>query len=375
VITLRGAKALTPDGLVQTDVSVSDGLLVLGEVDGSRVIDIGGATIVPGLIDIQTNGGWGHDFTSNPESIWEVGERLPETGVTSFVPTIVSSPYPVIDHVIDVLRSGPPPSYAGADVLGAHIEGPWISPDWRGAHNPEYLQLPDLTVAGKWAESGVVRMVTIAPELDGAEEVAASLDAAGVVVAAGHTGASYETAILALDGAWSAVTHLFNQMSPFRHREPGMVGAALTSSRPCGLIVDGIHAHPGALRMAWQILGPDRMILVTDAMQATGLGAGTYLLGDSEVTVGAEGPRTAEGKLAGSTLTMDAAVANLEAWTDATFAQAVRCATVTPAALMKLTDRGAIRTGRRADLTVLDQEHRVVMTVVSGDVAYQRGVA
>jgi N-acetylglucosamine-6-phosphate deacetylase len=372
VITLRGGKALTPDGLVQTDVTAADGRLVLGAVDGSRVIDVSGTTIIPGLIDLQTNGGWGHDFTSDPESIWEVGRRLPETGVTSFLPTIVSSPYAVIDEAIDVLQAGPPPGYVGAEVLGAHIEGPWISPEWRGAHNPEYLTVPDVLRAEHWAESGVVRMVTIAPELEGAEETAAKLDTAGVVVAAGHTGASYEVSTAALQGSWSAVTHLFNQMSPFRHREPGMVGAALTSSRPCGLIADGLHSHPGTLLLAWQLLGPDQLILVTDAMQATGLGSGTYLLGDREVTVGHDGPRTTEGKLAGSTLTMQRAVANLATWTDATFAQAVRCATLTPATLMKVADRGAIRTGRRADMTVLDQDLEVVMTIASGMLAYER---
>jgi N-acetylglucosamine-6-phosphate deacetylase len=154
-----------------------------------------------------------------------------------------------------------------------------------------------------------------------------------------------------------------------------MVGAALISNRPCGVIVDELHCHPGALQLAWKLLGPDRLILVTDAMQAAGLGAGTYLLGDREVTVGDTGPRTAEGKLAGSTLTMEAAVANLMAWTDATFAQAVRCATSTPAALLKVNDRGAIRTGRRADMTVLDQALNVVMTIADGKLAYERGAA
>jgi N-acetylglucosamine-6-phosphate deacetylase len=373
VTTLRGAKALTPDGLVQSDVSVSGNLIVLGEVDGSRVIDDEGATIVPGLIDIQTNGGWGHDFTSDPESIWEVGERLPETGVTSFVPTIVSSPYEVVDRAIEVLKQGPPAGYAGAEVLGAHIEGPWISPGYRGAHNLDHLRLPDPDIAQRWAQSGVVQMVTIAPELEGATEVSALLDASGVVVAAGHSSADFESATAALDGPWRAVTHLFNQMSQFHHRDPGMVGAALSSNRPCGLIVDGLHSHPGTLQLAWKLLGPDRVILVTDAMQAAELGAGAYLLGDLEVMVGVEGPRTPEGKLAGSTLTMKRAVTNLAEWTEASFTQAVRCASVTPANLLSLTDRGVIRTGRRADLTVLDEDQEVVMTLVAGNVAFRRG--
>jgi N-acetylglucosamine-6-phosphate deacetylase len=138
------------------------------------------------------------------------------------------------------------------------------------------------------------------------------------------------------------------------------------------VIADGLHLHPGTLQLAWQILGPNRLILVTDGMQAVGLGGGTYLLGNLEVSVGDHGPRTREGKLAGSTLTMERAVANMEQWTDATFAQAVSCATTTPATLMQVTDRGVIRTGRRADVTVLDDDMTVLMTLVSGAVVFER---
>ncbi len=251
---LTGGQVLTPDGWLETDVTATDKGLALGAAPGAEPIDVEGLTVIPGLIDIQVNGAFGHDFTANPETIWQVGTRLPETGVTSFLPTIVTSPYEVADRAIEVLRAGPPLGYEGAAVLGLHIEGPWISPEWNGAHDPDLLRLPDRTQAQSWAASGVVRMVTIAPELEGARDAAAVLSAAGVVVSAGHSGADFETASAALDGSWSAVTHLFNQMTPFRHREPGMVGAALESTRPCGLIVDGLHSHPGAVRLAWQSL-------------------------------------------------------------------------------------------------------------------------
>jgi N-acetylglucosamine-6-phosphate deacetylase len=289
-----------------------------------------------GFLDLQVNGGWGHDFTADPATIWDVGRRLPETGVTAFLPTIVSAPYETAEAAIDVLRSGPPEGYAGARPIGLHIEGPWISPEWKGAHNPDHLLLPDLAVAGSWAESAAVKMVTLAPELDRAFEVAEVLDRAGVVVSAGHSGADFDTATRALEGPWSTVTHLFNQMSPFHHRSPGLVGAALLSDRPCGLIVDGIHADPAAVRLAWDHLGPDRLVLVTDAMQATGLGEGIYVLGDREVFVGPEGPRIGRAILAGSTLTMDVAVANLQEWTTATEDQARACASVIPAQLLGL---------------------------------------
>jgi N-acetylglucosamine-6-phosphate deacetylase len=180
----------------------------------------------------------------------------------------------------------------------------------------------------------------MAPELERAFEVATLLDSAGVVVSAGHSGADYETAAQALAGPWSTVTHLFNQMSPFHHRSPGLVGAAFLSRRPCGVIVDGIHADPAAVRLAWSQLGPDRFLLVTDAMQATGLGEGIYILGDREVFVGPDGPRIGRAILAGSTLTMDRALANLREWTSASAEEALDCASTIPARVIGLEEHG-----------------------------------
>lgn len=290
----------------------------------------------PGYVEIQINGGWGHDFTADPETIWQVGAHLPSTGVTSFLPTIVSAPYERVAAAIDVVRTGPPHDYGGARVLGLHVEGPWISPQWHGAHNPAHLLPPDIGIAREWAETGMVRMVTMAPELDDAFEVATVLAEAGVVVSAGHSGADFETSTKALSGPWRSVTHLFNQMSPFHHRSPGLVGAALLSDRPCGLIVDGIHSDPSAVRLAWKLLGPDRLVLITDAMAAAGLGQGSYRLGDHQVVVGDDGPRIGAETLAGSTLTMEQAVVNLRAWTGATGAQARACSSANPARLLGL---------------------------------------
>jgi N-acetylglucosamine-6-phosphate deacetylase len=301
------------------------------------------ALSIHGLVEIQINGGWGNDFTADPKTIWDVGDHLPETGVGSFLPTIVSAPYETVAAAIDILREGPPPGYAGARVVGLHVEGPWISSEWRGAHNPAHLRAPDIAVAREWAQSGLVRLVTMAPELDGAFDVASFLDGAGVVVSAGHSGADFETASKALAGPWRSVTHLFNQMSPFHHRSPGMVGAALLSDRPCGLIADGIHNAPAAVRLAWNALGPDRVVLITDAMAAAGMGRGSYRLGDHEVEVGEEGPRSGPETLAGSTLTMDQAVANLAAWTGATDDQARACASVNPSRLIGLDPAGTER--------------------------------
>jgi len=321
--------------------------------------------VVPGgLIDIQVNGGWGHDFTSDPTTIWDVGARLPSTGVTAFVPTIITAPYEVAASAIEVLQTGPPPGYLGARVIGLHIEGPWISPIRNGAHPLSLLKDPDLAVAEEWARSGVVSMVTIAPELSGATEVAGILANAGVVVSAGHSDADVETARSALDGAFGAVTHLFNQMSPLKHRAPGLVGAALESDAPCGMIVDGLHSHNVAVELAWDVLGPDRMILITDAMAATGLGHGHFDLGHTEVVVGDDGPRTNDGRLAGSALTLDRALANLIEITGATIQEALAAVTTTPARLLGYTSSAT-------DTVTLGNEVNVLSTRIDGELVFE----
>ncbi len=369
MISLVGGRVVSPDGALSDIHITPDGIMSAEKGPGSEV-DVSGLTIAPGFVDTHFHGALGYDFTTDPESIWKIGEWLPSTGVTSFVPSLVTAPYESYDRAIEVVQAGPPDGYNGASVLGLHFEGPWLAPQWKGAHTPSLLTEPDAGVADRWAASGVVSIVTMAPELPGADEVAAILDAAGVVVSAGHTGATYEEGRLALGGAWSSVTHLFNQMTGFKHRGPGMVGAALNSEATCELIVDGLHSDPAALHLAWQILGPARTILMTDAMQATGLGHGTYTLGDLEVVVSEDGPRLADGTLASSTLTMDRAVSNLVSWTSATLDQAVRAAATTPCAALDVTDRGQIDIGLRADLVILDASHQVVQTYVAGKLAY-----
>jgi N-acetylglucosamine-6-phosphate deacetylase len=246
--------------------------------------------------------------------------------------------------------------------MGLHIEGPWISPEWRGAHDPEHLRLPDSKVAVEWADSRVVRMVTMAPELEGAFATAEALDSAGVVVSAGHSGARFEVAVEALRGPWSSVTHLFNQMSPFHHRAPGLVGAALLSNRPCGVIADGIHVNRSAIELAWRILGPERMFLVTDAMAATGMEPGNYRLGGMTVEVG-ETARVGDDVLAGSTITMDKSVATLE---QSVLAPASDCASRIPAAVLAMQDRGRLEPGLRADMVVVSRPAIVMATWVGG---------
>lgn len=367
--TIQGGRVLLEDRLASQDLHFADGVIT-PEAGTGQTVDAAGLIVSPGLIDIQINGGFGHDFTQDPTTIWETGARLPELGVTSFVPTVVTSPDEVTDLAIDVVSNRRPHDYSGAEVLGLHFEGPWISPEMHGAHNPAHLASPDVATAKRWAESGVVRIVTMAPELEGAGDVGRLLQEAGIVVSIGHTNADHATAKTALDDYATLATHLFNQMTGLGHREPGTVGAVLGSEHPAIVIVDGIHIAPETLKLAWRLLGPDRTVLVTDAMAALGLGHGTYVLGDGPVTVGDDGPRTSDGRLAGSVVTMPGAVFNLARQTGAGLAQALTSATRTPAGVLGLADRGELTVGRRADMALIDEEGRVVATYIGGELAH-----
>ncbi len=361
--TIRGGQTITGEDVL---LAMTDGLIIDGEADGAD-FDASGHFVVPGLIDIQINGGFGHDFTQDPTTIWEVGRRLPELGVTSFVPTVVTSADEVTDLALDVVANRKPSDYRGAEVLGLHFEGPWIAPEMHGAHNPSHIVDPNPEVASKWAESGLVRIVTLAPERPGAREVIESLTGAGVVVSIGHTNADYDTACAGFDAGATLATHLFNQMTPLGHREPGTVGAALLSAPHCLLIVDGLHIANASLEIAWRVLGESRAILVTDAIAALGLGPGVYPLGDGPITVGDDGPRTSDGRLAGSVVTLLRAIGNLVASTSADRVQALRCATANPAEALGLDDRGHLGAGARADVVVLDERLGLVATFVAGE--------
>ena len=360
--TIRGGRLVDGE---EVTISIVDGQI--SDAVDDDIFDADGLIVAPGLIDIQINGGFGHDFTQDPSTIWEVGRRLPELGVTSFVPTVVTSPPAVTDLALDVVANRKPDDYRGADVLGLHFEGPWIAPEMHGAHNPFHITDPDPETATRWAESGLVRIVTLAPERPGASHVIRILTEAGVRVSVGHSAADYSTTQAAYDNGASLATHLFNQMTPLGHREPGVVGAALLAAGHCLLIVDGLHISEPSLEIAWRILGDRRTILVTDAMAALGLGPGVYPLGDGPITVGEDGPRTGDGRLAGSVVTLPEAIANLARATSASVAQALRCATANPAEALGLGDRGDLRPGSRGDVVLLDDDLRVMATFVAGN--------
>ena len=330
----------------------------------SPYIDATGLMVVPGFIDIQVNGAFGMDFTQDPDTIWDVGARLPETGVTSFCPTIITSPHHRIEAAQRAMASRPP-DYLGAEPIGLHIEGPHLSESKRGTHPVELLKSP----TESRLETDHVAIVTLAPELPGAIDLITSLVDKGVTVSIGHSAATADEARAALDAGATLGTHLFNAMPPITAREPGIAGVLLADKRAFfGVIVDGVHHDPAAVSLAWHA-APDRFVLVTDAMAAAAMGDGDYRIGTVDVTVADGAVRNKDGALAGSVSTMDHGLRVLLEICGASLKDALAAATFTPSEAIQRWDLGRIRPGARGDLTLLDGLE-IAGTVVGGRVAH-----
>jgi N-acetylglucosamine-6-phosphate deacetylase len=342
---------------------------VTGRLDATDLL------VTAGFVDLQCNGAVGVDLTTEPERLWEVAAALPRWGVTAWLPTVVTAPPTVRERALATLRAGPPTGDAVvATPLGLHLEGPFLAPERRGAHDVRHIVPPSTAVVETegWSGAGGVALVTLAPERPGALDVVRALVDRGVVVSAGHTSATAGEARAAIDAGVTYVTHLFNAMAPLHHREPGLVGVALTDERlRVGLIADGLHVDPAVLALAARALS-GRLTLVTDAVAALGVAPGPMRLGDASATVSAAdgSVRLADGTLAGSTLPLDRAVRNLVAFGGGSFAHAIEAVTATPAAVLGLADRGVVAAGAVGDLVLLTPAGEVVATVVGGRVAY-----
>lgn len=330
------------------------------------------AYIAPGFIDLQVNGGFGVEVGEDPAAIRTLAGRLPETGVTAFLPTVITSPpdfYPKTIAAFQAARNAP-----GARPLGLHIEGPFLSPARHGAHRRDIIENAAPRLLETLLESEAVRLVTLAPERRDAPELIERLRERGVLVSLGHTNATYEQFEAGIDAGARMATHLYNAMSPFGHREPGAIGAALLDDRiTVGLIADGVHTHPASLQLAVRAKGVRHIALVTDMMAAAGMPPGRYALGGQDVMVDRASARLVDGTLAGSLLTMDRAVRNMVQWTDATTIDALRMASKVPARLLALARMGRIREGNDADLVLLDEDLHVQMTIIKGEIVYERG--
>jgi len=323
-------------------------------------------TELPGFVDIQLNGGFGYDFTTNAHSIWEVGSLLPRLGVTAFVPTLISAPAEVAIAAMKLLRAGPPDGWVGSLPIGIHLEGPMISPRRRGTHPVELLQDPTQELVERLIDAGPPLMVTIAPELAGAEEAIRQLTEMGTIISIGHSDATSTQAEAAVKWGARHATHLFNAMSGLDHRNPGMASTILTDDRlTTGLISDGVHVASEMLALAYRMKGSEGIALVTDAIAALGLDDGPHSIGPVDVTVSGITARNAEGVLAGSAASMCHVFRTMLTATGCSLADASTMASSTPSRIVG-------HQPDQDDLVILDSDLEVAATVIGGQVMYDR---
>ncbi|WP_210649018.1 N-acetylglucosamine-6-phosphate deacetylase [Nocardioides sp. SYSU D00065] len=347
-----------------------DRIAAVGEGAPPRAadLDLGEATVVPGFVDLHVHGGGGASFDAGTaDAAGVVAAAHLAHGTTSMAASLVTDTPARMTAAVRELGL----LVDDGLLAGIHLEGPWLSPQRSGAHQPGALSAPDPAAVESLlaAGDGAVRMVTLAPELPGGIEAVQRLTAAGVVAAVGHTDATYDEARAALDAGSPLGTHLFNAMRPLHHRDPGAVGALLDAPVDVELIADGVHLHPALVRTVFAAK-PGRCILVTDAMAAAGAPDGDYRLGPMTVEVRDGVARLAaadgRGAIAGSTLTMDAAVRHAVRTAGLPLIDVVRAASTTPANAWGLGDVGALEPGRRADLVVLDDDLQVVRVMRAG---------
>jgi N-acetylglucosamine-6-phosphate deacetylase len=374
---LTGARVVTPTGVIADgEVRIADGRIAsvgpapvaIGS-DPARAwnerIDLAGCWLVPGFLDLHMHGGGGHDVTQSAADLAAAVRFHRSHGTTRTLVSLMAQP---VDQLCEQLGWIADLTAAG-DVVGAHLEGPFLSTARCGAQRPENLLMPDPLVLRKLLEAGQgsVRTMTVAPELPGALGLIADLVTGGVIAAVGHSDATYEQAAGAFAAGATLATHLFNAMGSFEHRAPGPSVAALDAGVFVEMINDGVHVHDALTRLVGRA-APESLIFITDAISAAGIGDGEYTLGDQIVRVSEGKAWSAEDRLAGSTLTMDEVVRRAVLQVGLSIEQAVGAASTTPARLLGLHDEcGAISAGLAADLVVLDADLRLQRVMLGGE--------
>jgi N-acetylglucosamine-6-phosphate deacetylase len=351
--------ALIGGVLVPGDLELAD-----GRVAGHGLASANGRGIAaPGFVDLQVNGFGGVDLLgAGADGFRRAGEALLETGVTAYLPTFITAPEEQLRAALAAVPAGAP----GPKILGVHLEGPFLSPARLGAHPPSFRRDPDAALLGRLLDAGPVRLVTLAPELPGAGALIDLLIERGVTISAGHSDATSEEASAAFDRGIHTVTHLFNAMRPFRHRDPGLAGAALVRDDVVvQIILDGIHLASDTARLVWRAAA-GRVALVTDATAGAGRSDGAYSVGGVDVVIRHGVARRPEGVLAGSALTMIEAVRNLHAL-GVPLADALGAATAVPARVLGTPAAGRLTPGIAADIVVLTDTLEIERVLVAGE--------
>lgn len=325
------------------------------QYDG-EVIDAEGLLVLPGLVDIHSHGAAGEDFSDgNPEGLKKILQYEKRCGITSYCPTSMTFPKERLRQIFASIKGAQ--TEDGATVVGINMEGPFLDPAKKGAHVEKWIAAPDVAFVRELNQDadGLVRLVTLAPNMDGAEEFIKEMHEE-VCISLGHTAADYDCASRAMKLGAHHVTHLYNAMQPFRHRAPGLIGAAMDDPEcMVELICDGYHIHPSAIRAAFRMFGPERVILISDSMRATGMENGTYELGGQEVTVQDRKAVLKDGTLAGSATNLYGCMCKAVEF-GIPLEQAIMAATANPARSIGIFDRvGSIRIGKQADLLLVSE--------------------
>jgi N-acetylglucosamine-6-phosphate deacetylase len=370
---VAGGRILSPGTVVVEQGRIAE---VRQGTAGPDGLELDRGVLVPGLVDIQVNGAFGVDLAgAGPEGWAHVRRCLPSTGVTSFVPTFITAPLDELERAVAAApaKAGPLDP-AGSKVIGLHIEGPFISPERKGAHDPALMRdpSPELVKPLLDAGGGLVSMLTLAPERPGALDTIAALAGAGVIASVGHSDATGEQVAAAADAGARMVTHLFNAQRGLGHHEPGVAGQALADERlHLGLIADLVHVAAPIVRVVLRAAA-GRVVLVTDAAAPAGMPPGRYELGGTPVEVDDQGlPRRLDGTLAGSSLRLDTAVANLVGL-GVDPVTAVEAATLVPAGLIGRGDLGRLEPGAAADLAWLSDDWETLATWIDGEPVWSR---
>ena len=345
-------------------------------LDDTFILDGRGLYISPGFIDTHIHGAGGYDTMDGTyEAINNISKTIVKYGVTSFTPTTMTVDKEEIKKALKAIYLAKENKTEGANILGIHLEGPFISPSAIGAQNPKFIVTPSVenfkNIVGEY--ENIVNCVTLAPEVSGAKELIRYLKEKGITASIGHTKATYEEAMEGIKCGCTHSTHLFNAMSPFSHRNPGTVGAIFDSDITTETICDGIHIKYPSLRIAYKQKGLDKVLLITDAMMACSMKDGIYTLGKQEVKVENGAARLLDGTLAGSILTLNVAINNLRKNTNYSLNELVNMATLNPAKHCNIQHKkGLIKLGYDADLTLFDDNIDIKYTIVNGKIVYKK---
>lgn len=337
------------------------------------IIDAKGMYVSPGLIDIHVHGSCNCDvMDKSVDAIKTIGNGIKENGVTSFLPTTMTMSKEDIHEALDTIRESMKIKYNGAQVLGAHLEGPFINNKYKGAQSDEFIQVPNFPFIEDYVD--IIKIISYAPEVDKnfsfTKEVKEKTD---ITLSIAHTNATYEEAISAIKFGASNITHLFNAMTPLNHREMGVVGAALTSNVYCEIICDNIHINPALFQFVLNNKGKDKVILITDCMRAGCMPDGKYDLGGQDVFVKDGAVRLAAGNLAGSVLNLNKAVYNFMKKTNLSLNEAINLASLNPAKSINMDDRkGSLEINKDADIAIFNDEMDCYMTVLQGEIIFNK---